>query len=432
MKLAWASPFVRQSAIGRVSATAVNALVARGHQVDAIRIERDISPGDTLHDLDAPVRAWHSLRAQDLARYDLVIVNVGDNFLFHAGALALLRDAPCLGIFHDFYLFNLFNGWVVDQALDCAAAADEIVHAYGDSARLLAERALRGEASLEEIAANIPMTEWLGRKCAGALVHAQFYQPRLDRACAGPVATSALPWNARTPLLPPQRDEASLTIVTLGVVNPNKCVDAVIEAIAASPGLSTRVAYRVVGPITEQERTRLEALAAESGFLGLTLLGAVDDATLEQEIEGADILSCLRRPVLEGASASAIEGMLSARPIIVADTGFYAGLPDDLVVKIPAAVEQVDLTRALGMLAEDAALRRDMGVRAAAWAQEAFAIERYVIAVEALARETIAAIPRLSTAGRVGGDLAALGLGEDDQIIAAVASKLDAMFAPRS
>jgi glycosyltransferase involved in cell wall biosynthesis len=429
MKLAWASPFMRASAIGRVSSIAIAELQARGHSVDAIRLERDITPSDDLHALDCSVRNWRTMNAATLARYDLVIVNLGDNFLFHAGAFALLRDAPCLAIFHDFFLFNLFNGWFIDRQVDLAQREAEIVATYGPGARAIAQSV--AEADIAEVSAQIPMTEWFARRCAGAMGHAQFYLERLERNCPGPVATTRLASHGYTPLTPPARDGAARTMLTLGIVNPNKCVDRVIDAIAADPHLRETLEYRVVGAVTDAMRAALEGQAKRAGYEKLTLLGAVDHETLVAEFERADMIACLRKPILEGASGSAIEGMLSARPVIVADAGFYADLPDDLVVKVPASLERAALTEALARAANDAPMRRSMGARAAAWAHEAFAIGPYIDAVETLAAETIGAGPKLAMAGAIGADLAALGLGPHDPNVQRIAGVLNASFNPR-
>ena len=208
---------------------------------------------------------------------------------------------------------------------------------YGEGVVPLATKAWRGEAAVEQIATSLPMTEWLGRRCGAALAHSQFYVNRLEASCPGPIAVAPLCFESRDVKPLPKRNGTKITVTTIGIINPNKCADSIIESIGSSPVLKTHCEFRLVGAISDGERARLEALCRDVGFGHLCILGEVDDATLVAELERADIISCLREPVLEGASASAIEGMKSGRPIVVVDSGFYADLPNEFVFKISDA-----------------------------------------------------------------------------------------------
>jgi glycosyltransferase involved in cell wall biosynthesis len=224
------------------------------------------------------------------------------------------------------------------------------------------------------------------------------------------------------------RDNDEIVITTIGNMNANKCAEAVIKAIAASPVLSKRCRYRIVGAIARTERSRLEALCRDVGYDRADFLGEVNDAILIAEIERADILSCLRKPVLEGASASAIEGMKSGRPIIVADTGFYADLPDDLVFKIPAAVDVPPLTAVLERLVQDKELRRQTGLRAKDWAMRTFTTEAYVDILEDLLAQFIDAKPLLAVGKNIGQQLAELNIAESDPAIERLGERMKGLF----
>ena len=120
----------------------------------------------------------------------------------------------------------------------------------------------------------------------------------------------------------------------------------------------------------------------------------MEDDVLVARLEDSDIICCLRKPVMEGASGSAIEALQSGRPTIVADAGFYAELPDNLVFKVPADVPLEDVRRQLERLVADEALRRRVGARARPWATDRFNVERYATSVERLARKTVDSLRR--------------------------------------
>ena len=429
MRIAWVTPFSRRSAIGRVSATATQLLRERGHEVRVIRSEQDANDGSPIYSTRCPVSWWHDLSAHELEqRSDAVVLNIGDHYGFHAGVLAYIDAIPCVGIFHDFYLYDFFNRWVVFNGFGESVHTREVRLVYGDAALEIADRAWRNEADVQCIADVMPMTEWQAGRCGAALAHSHFYFDRLAKSCPGPVAVTPLCFDARdiAPLAGGRGDEVVVT--TIGILNPNKCIEAIIRAIASSQKLKARCRYRLVGAISPGEKARLSALCEEVGYSRVDFLGEVDDATLTTELERADILSCLRRPVLEGASASAIEGMKSGRPIIVADAGFYSDLPDDLVFKVPRSIEVQAVAEVLERLVTSETLRRETSAKAKQWAMQNFRAETYVTAVENLLESFIEAKPTLALGKRIGKELAALGISADDPVIGRLAETMHDLF----
>jgi glycosyltransferase involved in cell wall biosynthesis len=433
MKIAWVTPLARRSAIGRVSAAIVKALYERGHEITLIRAERDRTDADSIHPISVsvPILWWHDLSPTDIElQNDAVVLNVGDNYIFHAGTLALVDRALCVGIFHDFYLYNLFNRWLAYQGLGEDVHEREVRCTYGEQACQLAGRAWRGTAPVEELAEIMPMTEWLASRCGAALAHSRFYSDLLKNSCPGPVAVAPLCYEPRDISALCRRHDDPVTIAVLGVINPNKCVDAVIRSIASSAMLRARCRLRLVGAIDNTERNRLEQLCNETGLTEVTILGEVDDAVWVKELEAADILSCLRKPVLEGASASAIEGMKAGRPIVIADAGFYSDLPDDLVFKIPAEVNVSTLTKVLERLVEDENLRRETAAKAQRWAFHTFTTDAYVTILEDLLRNFVNAKPLLVAGKRIAQQLAILGVSPGDPSVKQLATKLELLFSP--
>lgn len=431
MKICWVTPFVLRSSIGRVSAAVTERLAARGHQVQILRCEDQDEAAEPLHPTALPVHHW---RTYDLARlreaFDLVVVNIGDNYPFHAGVFPILAAAPCLGIFHDFYIYNLFSGWLHHNGLDYRRHDAEIVATYGPSAEPHAVAVRSGQMlDMGEIAKHLPMTEWLAGRCEAALAHARFYAGRLEAVVPGPVAVTPLCCPDRATPPGPSKAKGQLTLTTVGVMNPNKRVADVIRAIGGSDALKA-CAYRLVGPISDEERAALEGVAAEVGFTNLIIEGAVDDATLDRRLDEADIMVALRKPVLEGASGSACEGMLSGRPTVVARAGFYGELPDDLVFKIDGEIVVQELRAVLERLVADPALRRETGQAARAWALETLNAARYAEAVEALAQAQVTSRPLLAVGARLGHELRGMGLADTDPTIGRIGATLQKLFAP--
>ncbi len=435
MRIALATPATARSAIGRVSADVARELISRGHTLRVIATERDFE-ADLRADWPCDVTPWRAVEPARLPLdYDVLVAKVGDAYQFHGGLFPLFGHVPTVGCFHDFYLYNLFSGWLWRNGTrpdaERAALHDAtIIETYGPAMAETAEAARAGRLDLEAIAANLPMTEWIARRCDGALAHSAFYRERLLAACPGPVGEAGLPITGRG--VPPlaEKPGGSVVLTTVGVMNPNKCVAEVIRALGASVALRERVDYRLVGPIEDAEAERLRAVATEAGYGRLSIHGAVDDEELAAQLTEADILCALRKPVLEGASGSAIEALMAGRPLIVADAGFYAGLPDDKVFKVGAGVDPAELTAQLERLAGDEALRRTTGAAARAWAEQTFTVGRYVDALEALVAETLEAFPVLQTGRAVGRELSALGLPPSDPAVDRIGAVLADLLAP--
>ena len=432
MKIAWVTPFAARSAIGRVSATVVEELCDRNHEVTIIRSERTKLSQSLSRSTSVPITWWQDVSPQKIfLETDVIVLNFGDNYDLHAGTLAFAGTVCCLGIFHDFYLYNLFNRWLVHNGLGEDVHNRELRRVYGERVVPLAAQAWRNEAAVQQVAISLPMTEWLGRRCGAALAHSQFYVNRLEASCPGPIAVAPLCFESRDVKPLAKRSGRKIIVTTIGVMNPNKCADSIIKTIASSPRLRAHCEFRLVGAIADGERSRLQALSRDVGFEHLSILGEVDDSALVAELERADIISCLREPVLEGASASAIEGMKSGRPIIVADAGFYADLPNELVFKIPTPLEVTTLRVTLERLVLDEELRRHTGTKAREWASEIFTSQAYVSAFEELAEQFFQAKPILMMSDRVGRQLAALGVKDDDPAVDSLAHRMHGLFGGR-
>jgi len=401
------------------------------HAVTIVRSEsKDLLDGSSALPASEVLRWDEVCYAPDFwGRFDAVVYNIGDNYPFHAGAIELVQRFPGLVIFHDYFLLDLFRKWCV--ASDNLALGDRILDdLYGEgTARRL--HAIDGGPDFWEYATeHFPMTEWMARFGHGSVAHSSFYADRVKRYCGGPVALISPAYEALSVFQPlAERDErSSVEVLTVGHVNQNKRVESVIRAIGASDVLRDRCRYHVVGLVTDQERERLRAVAQAVSFHNLEITGEVSNEILRAQIEAADMICCLRWPVFEGSSATAGEGMLSGRPIIVTDAGFYHELPDDLVFKVDPTSELSSLTSQLTRLTLDPALRATVGARAAAWAKTEFSVHTYVARLVPFLEEVARLRPTLRVAAHFGQIFSDLGLRPNDPAVERLEATLEGLF----
>jgi glycosyltransferase involved in cell wall biosynthesis len=410
LRIAWLGPWNSHSTIAHFGALVTGELRAREHAVDIYRTET--GKARSLPQLPAPAGlGWLTeTTARELhRRHDVLLANLGNNFGYHGALLPEIAGLGAVLILHDFFLGHLALEWseVVPGIEPVLRRMMET--AYGPDACSMGEPFWIGEAPM---ARRRPMLEPFAAAGIAAIVHARHYEERTRAACAGPVACLPLAYDCR-PAPPPGAIEEPPTLVTIGHLNPNRRVDEIIRALARSPRLR-RCRLRIVGPCLESDRRGLLALAERLGVVPPWFTGWVEETELLRHRDEADILFCLRSPVLEGASGSVIMAMLSARPTLVSDHGCYAEIPDDCVYKCRAGQEAADIARHLNAILDDPDTARQVGLRAAAYARRQHDPAAYVDGLLPLIDAAIAAAPALRAGLGLGRILAELGAAPDD------------------
>jgi hypothetical protein len=190
MKIGWATPLHHRSAVGRFSVGVAAALAGQGMRVDLLRTER--------LPVAAEPRLPSALKIRDVARmgdfsqladYDLLVYNFGDDASLHERAVDALMRRPGLCIFHDVDFRALFREWTA--ARDCPQAApsptDRLPCRDADSRHLNGSEASRDPS-------NNPLTlESLAGHALAAVAHEGDVLRRLQRCGPGPVRHIPVP-----------------------------------------------------------------------------------------------------------------------------------------------------------------------------------------------------------------------------------------------
>jgi glycosyltransferase involved in cell wall biosynthesis len=370
MKFLIFTPALKTSAIGRTTSLVSHALIAQGHQVVIVRTEGDALLSLPPHDFGTRLIPWNA-ESQVLdaaAEYDTTIYQVGDNYEYHEGCVTWLARLPGVVCLHDFFIGHMFHGWA---QTNMDAANSILKRWYGDD---LATRYFRypdNRAFVDGTKDTAPLTEWIASQALGVVTHSHWGTPRLTRACAGPVRVVPLAYDAPGAAAVASGYEPNkfgrMKLLTVGHIDRNKRVESVIRAIAGSLSLRQNVVYRLVGSVDVDFALELSILS--NGLrVNLVISGEVDDAELVRAVGESDVMSCLRWPSLEAASASAVEAMLYGKATLVTDTGFYSEIPDDCVEKISHENEISGLRAALEHFYSAPDARTALGERARHWA----------------------------------------------------------------
>lgn len=388
------SPVVEFSAIGMMNHLLVQALLKQKHAVVVVRTEYE----DYKH-LPSQVTACDVLPWQETekileatAAADINIYQIGDNYSLHAGCVAWLPKVSGIVCLHDYYLANLFNGFA--QFIERDQAEKIIDSLYGKSASTIFFSTISSsEEFIKQTHKKTPMVEWIAQMALGVIVHSTWDIQRVIKFCPGPVYFQELPNIKPIQGIKNIFEEAAkntssvnyftanriVHVLTIGNANENKRIKSIIQAISQS-SYSHKIHYHIAGSITDNQRMYLQSLA-NSLNVNISLWGSVSDEVLENIIQQSDIITCLRWPALESASASLIEALLHKRPTIVTDTGFYSELPDHVVFKIDPHNEIAELVVLLNTLVDkihqDTKALGEHVENAYQWASKKFCIEKY-------------------------------------------------------
>jgi glycosyltransferase involved in cell wall biosynthesis len=411
MKILWATPWNVDSAIARVSATVVRCLKQLGAEVSVVRTE-DLT---RVHSkpLTEPFLARLPFQLRAPGDFDATVVHFGDHWPFHAKALAFLQANPCIAVLHDATMLNYFLGkaHLTGGRSAVQKLCDEAIRMYGPDPSATSAPSLDHFDWVTSAAEHWPFMHEIASKASAVVVHSDHCVEALPESCRSKCRVLMLPAFA-TPQqkLPRERLEGSQVVLcTIGHMNENKRAASVIRAIAALPKLMDRATYTLAGPITDDQRVALEALATELGFRGLRILGRVTDAEMNACLNASDVICCLRYPTLEGGSGSVLEGLQYGRPMLVTNAGFYRQLPDDMVWKVDPANEVADIVRHLEGICGDYPKALEKSRLGPGWVRAHCSAERYAEQIMDLCRGLLHLKAVALSRGQLKAKVAALG-----------------------
>jgi glycosyltransferase involved in cell wall biosynthesis len=375
--------------------------------------------------------------SEKLATYDLLVYNLGNHLPFHRAIYEVSRRFPGLCVMHDFVMHHFFAAYYLEHLRRPEAYVAAMKRCAGARGAVVAEEILVGKRprvwETDEVS-QYPLFDEAIRGQYGVVTHSDFFRQRVESVSPAPTVRLYLPYELTPIKFVVSREQMGipdfrLLIVTIGHINPNKRVAAVLDALAESHDLLERIFYIVAGPCDPGFLAELKSRIAKLGLeQAVRLTGYVEDEQLQSLLNHADLCINLRFPATEGASASLVEEMLHGKAVVVTNTGFYSELPDDCVAKIRPQHEHADLAAVLRLLITDAGRREKMGRAAREFAENHFRADRYADHLIEFAWQMRGAKPLLQLADLVGQELQFMGVTKDMPIVETVSRECVHMF----
>lgn len=290
---------------------------------------------------------------------EVVFFQIGNSWLYHAGPLNLARRVPGVVVLHDLGIQDLLSGMLANGHFEERVYRSEMARWYGGAGRDTAERVLAHRVTPAEAASTMPLFEIALPKAVAALTHTEPGWQRVSERAIVPAWLLDLPYAPGREQPAERAPDGPLRLVQFGYLAPNRRLDQVLEALALVKG---RVAaeLEVFGTLWDERHVR--GKIAELGLTGqVHLRGFAEEVALDAALAQAHLVFNLRNPSMGEASGSQLRIWNASALSVVTDLGWYASLPDDCVLKVPASDDVAALADLLVRLDRDRGLCATMG-----------------------------------------------------------------------
>lgn len=399
MKLHWFSPL--PPARTGIAAYTAELLPFLAQQADVV-LWTDQETWDADLEKHAEVRRYSSssIDGPTPPPDEQVVYQIGNSAAFHASIWRMAQKRPGLIVLHDLHLMHFFCGLLLDQQ-DTAGFVQLMSKHYGASGRWAAQELCRGRRSLVWLSSHFPLFEPALENTKGVVVHTAKATRALKRWGACPVLQTPLPYAVRP------RDEQTAAaektgpagdrpyrLVQFGHIGSNRCLPDLLKALATFPERNSFV-LDVYGEVIEPAPV-IELIEHHNLAKRVRLHGHTSEALLDAGLDSADMAVNLRYPTMGEGSHSQLRLWNHALPTLVTRTGWYASLPDEIVVKMRPHHLPEDIHQVFEDFLREPELYRQMGRRGYQWLQEIHNPHRYVQKVLEFAQHVCAQGARIA------------------------------------
>ena len=264
---------------------------------------------------------------------EVVFVNIGNAWPFHAGFLRMIQRLPTIVVLHDMTIQELCFDGMERGLLDQDVYLENMRRAHGQAGVEAAKLVLGHEMGAGALARTYPGFELALTHAVSVVTHSRVAQQSVDTVSDVPTYLLDLPF--RPSLRRPEVYRSGLgplRLVQFGYTGPNRRLESVLRALASLKH-EVDFCFDVMGKLwdTGYLRNLVNQLGIESR---VTFHGFVDEGFLDQKLQQAHLVFNLRSPTMGEASGSQLRIWNACAASVVTNLGWYADLPDETVFKI--------------------------------------------------------------------------------------------------
>ena len=363
-------------------------------------------------------------RAADVALY-----HVGNDPASHGWIVEALRARPGVVVLHDWVLHHLVAGLTLARR-DVASYLEAMERDAGLVDRLLGLGVVDGcvPPLWEDRPERFPLAAFVLEQThdVGVIVHSRYVEERVrSSGYRGPV------WRIPHPAWPaPAVEPADLgpgpVVGSLGNLNLDKRIPQLLAAFVLLRERVPDARLLLVGSATDRLDldARLRSLELPEG--AIIREPYADEPRLWSLLARCDVCVSLRSPTMGETSGVAIRALSRGTPLVVSDAGWFAELPGEVALRVPADEREIErLAATLELLVTQEDARRALGDAGRAYAAREHDVDR-VAGLYAAALEEAAGGPAVGGAvsREVGAAAAEVGIAPGSEDAAELAARL--------
>ncbi len=316
---------------------------------------------------------------------EVVFVNIGNAWPFHAGFLRMLQRIPAIVVLHDMAIQEMCLDAIERDLFPLDLYETQMEHLHGSEGLAIARAAMADIQARPPLVEQFPGFELALPRAVSVLTHTPVARDAVAATSTVPVYLLDLPF--RPSVTPPETYRSrigGLRLVQFGYTGPNRRLQNVFEVLAP---LKNKIDFRfdIYGKLWDPPY--IQRRISELGLSHhVRHHGFVPEAELDAALQTAHLAFNLRNPTMGEASGSQMRIWNAGVPSVVTNLGWYAGLPNDTVFKIDPTDEIPALQDLLRRLAADPALGSGIAAAGRARLQGTHAPNRYARAVRELAQ----------------------------------------------
>lgn len=311
--------------------------------------------------------------------------NIGNDRRFHSHTLATCRAVSGILIAHDYRIQDLVVGEMQAHPGWEGRYSELMARHYGAAGQAAAQGFLHGLLPLAGLSAEFPGIEIAAEKASCIITHNPALADELARRTGLYCATLPLPFpvNGLAISPPAASDQSSdqrkkLSLLVFGYLGHNRGLEQLCELVASMPDVELNLAGQI-GP--ETLRAKIDGMKAA----GCRIIdhGFVSEPALDRLIRTAELVVNLRYPSMGEVSGSQLRIFANQGASVVCNTGWYASLPGDTVLKVDPRNIEKDLAGILEQLVRDRSAFHAMRLNGYHYVKAHHSLERFASAFDA-------------------------------------------------
>lgn len=291
---------------------------------------------------------------------EVLFLNIGNSWVFHAGILRMAQRIPSVVVLHDLAIQELMIEAIKGGEWRSSAYLAGMEKWYGTSGVTAGRACIKRSEQGSVISKKMPGFELVLEKAVGVVTHTKAAQEAIQHrlpylSCKMlplPFEVGPKPSGMRTSTGP-------LRLLQFGWIGPNRRLEQVLDALAEMP---TDFDYRfdVMGKLWNPDLiyNKIDQLKLSDR---VHLHGFVPEPVLEDTLRQAHLVLNLRHPSMGEASGSQLRIWNAGTPAAVTREGWYADLPEEVVYFIDQESESAQLQELFAELDADRKLGAMVG-----------------------------------------------------------------------